>query len=195
MIFQIVEIPLIAEVIMTKDQSEQSSPETEFWAVARQARQLEIDKHYSEALDILSAFIKTHPQVSNAYFHRGHLYWVGGNLTNAIEDYTMCIELDPAAGGAFSARGSIYFKEGKFEEALHDFSRDIELSGGNSERTLYMRGKIYEQSDKIELAITDYINAFRLGVPDKVGIEIQRYIRKHKGEDYLFDYLKNVRDT
>lgn len=82
---------------------------------------------YDEAIEDVNKAIKLYPEFAEAYYNRGNLMAVSGQLPEAYEDYTRAIELDPNLGEAYYNRGlvQIYMKDTR--KGCMDLSKAGEL--------------------------------------------------------------------
>lgn len=66
-------------------------------------------KSYEESIEILTAYINTHPQQDGAYTLRGMKHWGAGHRSLAINDYLAAIAINPdsPARAALEAADSI----------------------------------------------------------------------------------------
>ncbi len=82
---------------------------------------------YDEAIADVNKAIKLYPEFAEAYYNRGNLMAVSGQLPEAYDDYTRAIELDPNIGEAYYNRGlvQIYMKDTR--KGCMDLSKAGEL--------------------------------------------------------------------
>jgi tetratricopeptide (TPR) repeat protein len=68
---------------------------------------------YDEAIEDINKAIKLYPEFAEAYYNRGNLMAISGELPAAYDDYTRAIELDDELGEAYYNRGlvQIYMKD------------------------------------------------------------------------------------
>ena len=98
---------------------------------------------YDEAIEDINKAIKLYPEFAEAYFNRGNLMAISGELPAAYDDYTKAIELDPNLGEAFYNRGLVQIfmkdtrkgcmdlsKAGELGiEAAYDILREFQIEG------------------------------------------------------------------
>lgn len=60
---------------------------------------------------------------AEAYYKRGFSYYVQGETTKAINDYSKAIELNPNYADAYENRGQLYYIVGEKTKAIADYSR------------------------------------------------------------------------
>ena len=82
---------------------------------------------YDEAIEDINKAIKLYPEFAEAYYNRGNLMAISGELPAAYDDYTRAIELDPELGEAYYNRGlvQIYMKDTR--KGCMDLSKAGEL--------------------------------------------------------------------
>src|ERR1700743_1723519 len=62
-----------------------------------------------------------------AYYNRASAYYVSGDYTRAIADYTAAMGLKPQDPNVYGGRGLAYYRKGQFELAASDFGQAIKL--------------------------------------------------------------------
>ena len=82
---------------------------------------------YDEAIEDVNKAIKLYPEFAEAYYNRGNLMAISGELPAAYDDYTRAIELDEELGEAYYNRGlvQIYMKDTR--KGCMDLSKAGEL--------------------------------------------------------------------
>lgn len=82
---------------------------------------------YDEAIEDINKAIKLYPEFAEAYYNRGNLMAISGDLPAAYDDYTRAIELDASFGEAYYNRGlvQIYMKDTR--KGCMDLSKAGEL--------------------------------------------------------------------
>lgn len=82
---------------------------------------------YSEALADLNKAIKLFPDFAYAYYNRGNLLALSGQLPEAFEDYTRAVELNPDFAEAYYNRGLIQIFMKDTRKGCLDISKAGEL--------------------------------------------------------------------
>ncbi|MBQ5737800.1 MAG: tetratricopeptide repeat protein [Alistipes sp.] len=82
---------------------------------------------YDEAIEDINKVIKLYPEFAEAYYNRGNLMAISGDLPAAYDDYSRAIELDGSFGEAYYNRGlvQIYMKDTR--KGCMDLSKAGEL--------------------------------------------------------------------
>jgi tetratricopeptide (TPR) repeat protein len=120
---------------------------------------------YDLELKNLENLIKLNDKNPDAYYNRGFIYQVKGELQLAENDYTKSIELNPKNEDAYYNRGLIYVKNQNYELAIKDFSEAIKIRPSAAD-AYCNRGNAYFQTGKIDMALTDYNEAVKLSPMD-----------------------------
>lgn len=92
---------------------------------------------------------------SDAYLHRGILFYHSGDLQAAYEDATNAVSIDSLNRDAVMLRGSISLNIGDSQAAINDFTRALELDSTDAD-ALNKRGIAYQLLGNIEMSLEDY---------------------------------------
>ena len=98
------------------------------------------------------------PQKARPYNNRGNAYAQGGNLPQAISDYTMAIGIDRNYADAYYNRGNAYDNQSNFTQAISDYTKAIEINPRYA-KAYNNRGVTYGHEDNLPQAISDYTRA------------------------------------
>lgn len=122
---------------------------------------------YEFELKKINSLISANDRNPDAFFNRGWLYEVKGDLQLAEKDYSRAIELDKKNKDAYYNRGLLYIKMKKYEEAIKDFSEVVKLDPSASD-ALCNRGSAQLQMGRIDLALADFEAGLKMkpGDPD-----------------------------
>jgi Flp pilus assembly protein TadD len=74
-----------------------------------------------------SEIIQRAPNDATAYHNRAVAYGLGGDIDNAITDYTKVIEIAPSNASAYDNRGRAYASKGDYTHAVEDEVKAREL--------------------------------------------------------------------
>jgi tetratricopeptide (TPR) repeat protein len=146
---------------------------------------------YDSEMKKLNALLAANDKNADAFYNRGWLYEVKGDLQMAEKDYTRAIELDKKDQDAYFNRGLLFVKMKKFEEAVKDFSDVIKLDSSSAD-AYCNRGNAYLQLNKTDQAIQDYETALKIK-PDDADILCNRgiaYLAKGNKPLALKDFRK-----
>ena len=75
----------------------------------------------------LDQVIKLSPKNVYAYYNKGNVYMLQGDLTSAISCYNTAIELKPDLAEAYYNRGLMYLRMGNKTQGVSDLSKAGEL--------------------------------------------------------------------
>jgi Tfp pilus assembly protein PilF len=123
--------------------------------------------------------IQADPQYATAHHNLGMVYYVEGELDQAVEQFQDAIALDPSYASPHYALGRVYDDQGRAEEALTELRRAVELDPGMSE--VYSEiGYILNRQARYAEAVT----ILREGLEE--GQELNPpYLLKNLGRAYL----------
>src|SRR4030095_7442326 len=68
------------------------------------------------------------PKYSPAYFGRGVVHQVMGNLPLAVADYTKTLEISPSCSEAYANRGYAFSMQREVEKAARDFEAALQIN-------------------------------------------------------------------
>ncbi|MEE9337463.1 MAG: hypothetical protein V3U87_05235 [Methylococcaceae bacterium] len=137
-------------------------------------------KDQKKSIYYYSKVIELDPDYVIAYYYRGAIHHLEGNIEAAIKDLnasikvreniiaryinipindiakrTMCNSSDP-----YLIRGLIYGQNGEYSQAISDFSRNINLTKGNT-YSFHTRGTFYFSDGDYDKALLDFKAALR----------------------------------
>jgi len=93
-----------------------------------------------------------------AYFNRGYVYKIMGDLDRAIADYNKAIRLEPKAAAPYYDRGVAYHAKGNLGRAIADYNKAIRLDP-NSAPAYRARGLAYLYRGALGQALADVTQA------------------------------------
>lgn len=73
---------------------------------------------YAQALTVLAAVLKRHPQSADAYTYTGYAYAKLGDMKRATANYKKALEIDPTHLGANRYMAEIYLGMGDLQRAI-----------------------------------------------------------------------------
>lgn len=112
------------------------------------------------AADVEQA-IRLKPDLAEAYFLRGEVYFSKKEFRRSIPDYRKAIELKPDFGRAHLYLGDTYYALGQYAEAIAPYSKGIALEPKLPNGRLY-RADAYYALKQYDKALADYDEAIRL---------------------------------
>ena len=117
---------------------------------------------YEQALANFNMAIHLDDTYVHAYYNRGNIYKITGDLNSAIRDYNSAIKLDNDFVEAYVNRGIAYaFHLNQFDKALSDFSTAIKLAPDDA--MLYVnRAGLYLKMNELRNVIRDCNKAIKL---------------------------------
>ncbi len=107
-------------------------------------------------------YIYTDPGLAETYNNRGNAYYMQGNLTQAIYEYTKAVELKPDLEDAYYNLGLIHYKQGNLIQAISNYNKAIEINPKDIE-CYNDRAIIYYQLKEYDNAWGDVRTLQKLG--------------------------------
>lgn len=106
------------------------------------------------------------PHYKDAWISLGNVYNSTGRQDEAMDCYTRAIELQPNDGRGYYSRGRIFLEMKEFDKGAGDFSRAVDFYRRRDWQgdAYYNRARCHEGAGRINEAISDYEQAFGLGV-------------------------------
>jgi tetratricopeptide (TPR) repeat protein len=128
-------------------------------------------KSYSKAISLNGAF-------TVAYFARGRLRRLMGDLDGAVEDLTEALTFQPRYDEAYAERGLAQQAMGKLEAALRDLDDSLRINPRRPD-VYYARGQVRLEMGDVPGAISDFNMVLELDPDHAQAAEIQGLIAKH----------------
>lgn len=113
---------------------------------------------YAQALLILNQAIELDANNASAFFNRGDVRRLQGNLPEALADLSHSLTLNPTAEIrrlTLDSRGALYWQQGNFQQALTDLNQALELNAQDA-FALGHRGRVYASQGHYDDAIRDF---------------------------------------
>jgi tetratricopeptide (TPR) repeat protein len=129
------------------------------------ALKMKEDQEYAMEMKRLNNLIKMDKQNANAFYNRGWLYEIKGDLEKAERDYTKAIGVNKRHKDAYYNRGLVYIRMKKYEEAIKDFTEAIKLKPSAVD-AYCNRGNANFELGKKDLALEDYDAALKIDPED-----------------------------
>jgi predicted O-linked N-acetylglucosamine transferase (SPINDLY family) len=127
------------------------------------ANELSAKKDYEEAILLLSRSISIEPALSDAYFNKGTVQFLGAMYELSKESLTCAVLLNPGSYGGWNNLGNACKELSQFNSANKSYKYALELAN-NSERleTLYNLGVVQHQLGFYEDAKQNYDQALEI---------------------------------
>jgi len=153
-------------------------------------------KKYDDAIKAYDKAIELDPEPDNAagaYFGRGVVYNMKGQLDRAIEDFNKAIELYPDYAHVYVSRGYVYSRKGQYDKAIMNFNKAIELYPDYA-NTYFGRGLAYYMKGQYDRAILDYNKTIELDPNDAVAYYTRgaTYDMKGQYDRAIIDYTNAI---
>lgn len=117
---------------------------------------------YPKAIAFLSQVIVRLPLSALDYNNRGLIYFYGGQIKKAFQDYNQAIALDPTLDSPYNNRANCYAALGQQQQALADYEQAIDLNPLNM-RTWLNWGITLREADCYDLALEKFDEALIIG--------------------------------
>ncbi|CAN5251551.1 hypothetical protein BH10CYA1_BH10CYA1_09870 [soil metagenome] len=130
-------------------------PDTEMLIKMNQASALFHDSKWTEAIQLYTAILLTHPNDVRARENRGVCYCRLKKWDKALDDLNVAIALASNSGRAHQHRGYVYYQLGKYENAIGDCTKAISIDPSNR-YAFRDRSKAYAKVGKLDLAQKDF---------------------------------------
>lgn len=135
-------------------------------ALELRAEIYELQGMYKEEISDLTTLIKTDSTYAGYYKKRAKAYFLKKETENAIVDYTKAFNIDTSMIECIYERGKIYgefFVSKKAQLAIDDFTFCITHGSINIKSLSYVgRGRVYENQENFDKAMTDYNTAVKI---------------------------------
>ncbi len=119
-------------------------------------------REYAKAVGDYGKAISMRPDKARlAYFKRGEINFLLGQLQQAMADFQASIAIDPNFADAHMSLGNTYFKLKSYEQAIACYSRTMELSP-NLDLAAFRRGRSHYILKEFPEALRDFSYAIEL---------------------------------
>ncbi|MGW8314286.1 MAG: tetratricopeptide repeat protein [Bacteroidales bacterium] len=134
--------------------------------------------NYPKAIETLSTASVESPMEPDIYLHRGDIYRMTNQLSNAIIDYTRAIDLSPGNAELYYKRGRAYEEIKQVDKALEDYDRLLEMSSDDeTAQALYEEASrhmfdLSREENKPRVVLEDPLpgEGNRISVPNEVQV-------------------------
>lgn len=149
---------------------------------------------YKEEIADLSSLIKLDSTYAGYYKKRAKAYLLKNEAEKAISDYTTAFNIDTSMIECIYERGKIYAESfvGKKEQlAISDFNYCISQSSVNIKSLSYVgRGRVYENLEEFDKAMTDYNTAIKVNPFCKEAFLYRGILKLSLNQEGCYDLLK-----
>jgi len=98
-----------------------TAQQEELNALLDQALELERNREFTKALELIDQVLQRNPDSARGYKARGDNFHAMRKYEEALQNYNRAIELDPGYENAYAERGAIYVEMKDIESACYDF--------------------------------------------------------------------------
>jgi len=171
-------------------------PKTAYEFVERGMQHVRAEQ-FDCALGACSEAIRLDSRLSTAYACRGGVLSNTGEFLKALKDFDQALSLQPDNGDFFYSRAQVHDRLGNTDLALADLAKAVALIKSTFGRSLAfaLRGRVYQNTGKLDESIKDYTDAIRLA-PDFAYHYANRaevYFDKKEFEKAIADYSEAIR--
>jgi tetratricopeptide (TPR) repeat protein len=149
---------------------------------------------YKEEISDLTSLIKSDSTYAGYYKKRAKAYLLRKEAEKAIADYTKAYNIDTSMIECIYERGKIYedfFVDKKAQLAFDDFNFCIAQASINIKSLSYVgRGRVYENQEEFDKAMTDYNTAIKINPFCKEAFLYRGILKLSLNQDGCYDLLK-----
>lgn len=135
--------------------------------------------NYKTALEKIDRIIKEDPNIPDAHFSLGNIYWKMGDYDKAISAFKKALEINPKFDFAMINLANIYRILKRFDDALEMINEFLSLNPKDAQG-YFIRGDIYLEKKEYDKALEDFKKSlsFSTTVADAYnGIGVIHYVR------------------
>lgn len=145
--------------------------------------------NYKTAIEKIERIIKEDPNIPDAHFSLGNVYWKMGDYEKAIASFKKALEINPKFDFAMINLANIYRILKRFDDALEMIDEFLSLNPKDAQG-YFIRGDIYLEKKDYEKALDDFKKSisFSTTVADAYnGIGVIYYVKDEleKAEDNI----------
>ena len=111
--------------------------------------------NYKSAIEKIEKIIKEDPNIPDAHFSLGNVYWKMGEYDKAIASFKKALEINPKFDFAMINLANIYRILKRFDEALEMIDEFLSLNPKDAQG-YFIRGDIYLEKKEFEKAMEDF---------------------------------------
>lgn len=120
-----------------------------------EARELGLQERFEEAVQIIKEITTSDPDVIDAYFTLGNLYFKWGKLQEALESFQHVLNMKPDDAFTVINIANSYIRMNKLEQAENFLQSQVEKLSPDSQ-VFFIMGNIYNAQKKYDQAIVYY---------------------------------------
>ncbi|MFH0867204.1 MAG: tetratricopeptide repeat protein [Bacteroidota bacterium] len=163
-------------------------------ALLLRAEIYELQGMYKEEISDFTTLIKTDSTYAGYYKSRAKAYLLKNETEKAISDYTKAHNIDTSMTECIYERGKIYgdfFVSKKAQLAIDDFTFCIAQGSISIKSLSYVgRGRVYENQEDFDKAMTDYNTAVKVNPFCKEAFLYRGILKLSLNQDGCYDLLK-----
>ena len=152
------------------------------------------DRNFDKALAEYNKAISLKPDYAEAFFSRGRVFQLRGDLNRALDDFNKTIALKKDSAAAYNYRGYIFAQRGEHAKALSDYNQALALKKDYCD-ALYNRGYCYRVQGQYDRAIEDFNRLIQLE-PNNASAYNQRgtaWYYKENDERAIRDFSEAIK--
>ncbi len=140
--------------------------------------------NYKTAIEKIEKIIKEDPNIPDAHFSLGNVYWKMGDYEKAISAFKKALEINPKFDFAMINLANIYRILKRFDDALEMIEEFLSLNPKDAQG-YFIRGDIYLEKKEFDKALDDFKKSlsFSTKIADAYnGIGVIHYVRDELDE-------------
>ncbi len=111
--------------------------------------------NYHNAIEKIEKILKEEPQIPDAHFSLGNVYWKMGEYEKAISAFKKALETNPKFDFAMINLANIYRILKRYDDALEMINEFLSLNPKDAQG-YFIRGDIYLEKKELEKALEDF---------------------------------------
>jgi Tfp pilus assembly protein PilF len=166
-----------AEIPQTGVSANEESPAQKAFNAGMACKDAE---RYDEAVTHFTEAIRLSPDIDEAYYFRGLIYYVKEQYDSAIADFNQAIRIAPNEADYYNIRGSAYSCKDNLDSAIADFTKAIQLNPNDAE-TYGSRGMAYASKGDMAKARADCERGLQIDPNDETLAELAEGLKQEGG--------------
>ena len=151
------------------------------------------NKIWENEMILLNDILKKSPHNANMHNDRGLVYYLQGDLPQALLDYNKAIELNPIIPFPYNNLGWAYYNQGKYSQAILEYNKAIAVAPIYA-RSYFNRALAYYHQGNYPQAISDFNKALDID-PEHSDTHYNRglvYYKQGKINQAISDFKKAI---
>jgi tetratricopeptide (TPR) repeat protein len=130
-------------------------------AALTQAKQLEADKNWDEAINVLQQASQVDPKQDLVWFNLGDAQRGAKKYPEAIESYEKAIAIKSTVGAYHNNLADAYAKSGQTDKAVQEYDAAVAAEPANAATYYFNEGAVFTNTNKSDEAIAAFDKAIK----------------------------------